>query len=283
MARAADKQAVETAARAARDGAQRERERHEAATRRFRLEAETAQKEAERCASLLNRAELVAARDKKEAEAALVAERAAFDATVAKRDAAIRELKVARDARFSRSGVSSRRAPPPQTRPDASSARRGANARRAGAGEARAREPRGVAESPKRDAFNRVNRVAETDADAAALESRQERQNQNARTSRRALLSRAGGVRDGASARTPPRRSRSRAANRPANRFRRFRKKEKKTKTKTKTTSAGARLPPVSLEDLEKSPSWQLQRRLESLEARAAALLLDEEEEAARR
>jgi hypothetical protein len=47
--------------------------------------------------------------------------------------------------------------------------------------------------------------------------------------------------------------------------------------------SFGARLPPVSLEDLEKSPSWQLQRRLESLEARAAALLLDEEEEAARR
>ena len=45
----------------------------------------------------------------------------------------------------------------------------------------------------------------------------------------------------------------------------------------------GARLPPVSREDLEKSPSWQLQRRLESLEARAAALLLDEEEEAARR
>jgi hypothetical protein len=45
----------------------------------------------------------------------------------------------------------------------------------------------------------------------------------------------------------------------------------------------GARCAPVSLEDLEKSPSWQLQRRLESLEARAAALLLDEEEEAARR
>ena len=44
-----------------------------------------------------------------------------------------------------------------------------------------------------------------------------------------------------------------------------------------------SRMLPVSLEDLEKSPSWQLQRRLESLEARAAALLLDEEEEAARR
>ena len=33
----------------------------------------------------------------------------------------------------------------------------------------------------------------------------------------------------------------------------------------------------VSRADLEASPSWQLQRRLRSLEARAAALLLDEE------
>ena len=35
----------------------------------------------------------------------------------------------------------------------------------------------------------------------------------------------------------------------------------------------------VSLEDLEKSPSWQLRRRLQSLEARAARLLEEEEEE----
>ena len=49
------------------------------------------------------------------------------------------------------------------------------------------------------------------------------------------------------------------------------------------TVGAHKSCAPVSLEDLEKSPSWQLQRRLESLEARAAALLLDEEEEAARR
>ena len=35
----------------------------------------------------------------------------------------------------------------------------------------------------------------------------------------------------------------------------------------------------VSRADLEASPSWQLQRRLRSLEARAAALLLDEEGE----
>jgi|TARA_B110000967_G_scaffold119079_1_gene121791 hypothetical protein len=46
---------------------------------------------------------------------------------------------------------------------------------------------------------------------------------------------------------------------------------------------APTELPSVSLADLEKSPSWQLQRRLTSLEARAAALLLDEEDEAARR
>ena len=37
----------------------------------------------------------------------------------------------------------------------------------------------------------------------------------------------------------------------------------------------------VTLADLEASPSWQLQRRLQSLERRAAALLDDEEEEAA--
>ena len=37
----------------------------------------------------------------------------------------------------------------------------------------------------------------------------------------------------------------------------------------------------VTLADLEASPSWQLQRRLQSLERRAAALLEDEEEEAA--
>ena len=35
----------------------------------------------------------------------------------------------------------------------------------------------------------------------------------------------------------------------------------------------------VSMEDLEKSPSWQLRRRLQSLEARAARLLEEEEEE----
>ena len=33
------------------------------------------------------------------------------------------------------------------------------------------------------------------------------------------------------------------------------------------------------MEDLEKSPSWQLRRRLQSLEARAARLLEEEEEE----
>ena len=58
---------------------------------------------------------------------------------------------------------------------------------------------------------------------------------------------------------------------------------EERKEDEDEDVSFGARLPPVSLEDLEKSPSWQLQRRLESLEARAAALLLDEEEEAARR
>ena len=37
----------------------------------------------------------------------------------------------------------------------------------------------------------------------------------------------------------------------------------------------------MTLADLEASPSWQLQRRLQSLERRAAALLEDEEEEGA--
>ena len=279
VARAADKQAVETAARAARDGAQRERERHEAATRRFRLEAETAQKEAERCASLLNRAELVAARDKKEAEAALVAERAAFDATVAKRDAAIRELKVARDALL-------------------------AERRELKASAAAADASRRVERAARRETLDALERVKHAPGSPAASPRAKSgtpligsigspkatptpprlSPAKSARTKTRAplgaLLSRAGGV-PGASARTPPSLTERRRTVREP--FSEVSEERKEGEDEDEDVSFGARLPPVSLEDLEKSPSWQLQRRLESLEARAAALLLDEEEEAARR
>ena len=279
VARAADKQAVETAARAARDGAQRERERHEAATRRFRLEAETAQKEAERCASLLNRAELVAARDKKEAEAALVAERAAFDATVAKRDAAIRELKVARDALL-------------------------AERRELKASAAAADASRRVERAARRETLDALERVKHAPGSPAASPRAKSgtpltgsigspkptptpprlSPAKSARTKTRAplgaLLSRAGGV-PGASARTPPSLTERRRTVREP--FSEVSEERKEDEDEDEDVSFGARLPPVSLEDLEKSPSWQLQRRLESLEARAAALLLDEEEEAARR
>ena len=279
VARAADKQAVETAARAARDGAQRERERHEAATRRFRLEAETAQKEAERCASLLNRAELVAARDKKEAEAALVAERAAFDATVAKRDAAIRELKVARDALL-------------------------AERRELKASAAAADASRRVERAARRETLDVLERVKHAPGSPAASPRAKSgtpligsigspkatptpprlSPAKSARTKTRAplgaLLSRAGGV-PGASARTPPSLTERRRTVREP--FSEVSEERKEGEDEDEDVSFGARLPPVSLEDLEKSPSWQLQRRLESLEARAAALLLDEEEEAARR
>ena len=92
-----------------------------------------------------------------------------------------------------------------------------------------------------------------------------------ARTPLRALLSRGGAV-SGASAPAAEEKRRDAGAGEPS------------SEERSESPSAfGARLPPVSLEDLEKSPSWQLQRRLESLEARAAALLLDEEAEATRR
>ena len=102
-----------------------------------------------------------------------------------------------------------------------------------------------------------------------------------------ALLSRAGGV-PGASARTPPSLAeRRRTVREPFSEVcsdaSSVSREGDDAKDDDEDVSFGARLPPVSLEDLEKSPSWQLQRRLESLEARAAALLLDEEEEAARR
>ena len=98
VADAADAAASASAARAARDGALRERERHEAESRRLRLEAETARKEAERFAAAARRAELTSARDRKESETVLVAERKVFDETITKRDSVIRELRVARDA-----------------------------------------------------------------------------------------------------------------------------------------------------------------------------------------
>ena len=280
VARAADKQTIVISERAACDGAQRERERHEASTRRFRLEAVTAQKEAERCASLLRRAELVAARGAKEFETTLNAERVAFDATVAKRDAAIRELKVARDALL-------------------------AERRELKANAAAADASRRVERAARRETLDALERVKHAPGSPASPRSPRAKSGtttpkatktpprflspaKNAgRTKTRAplgaLLSRAGGV-PGASARTP-RGERSRTVGEP---FSREVSEDASSVSREgddddEDVSFGARLPPVSLEDLEKSPSWQLQRRLESLEARAAALLLDEEEEAARR
>jgi myosin heavy subunit len=281
VARAADKQAIVFSERAARDGAQRERERHEASTRRFRLEAETAQKEAERCASLLRRAELVAARGKKEAETALVAERAAFDATVAKRDAAIRELKVARDAL-----LAERR----ELKASAAAADASRRVERAARRETldaleRVKHAPGSPASPRAKSGTTTPKATKTPPKTLSPA-------KSARTKTRAplgaLLSRAGGV-PGASASfsKTPRGERSRTVREPFSEVcsdaSSVSREGDDAKDDDEDVSFGARLPPVSLEDLEKSPSWQLQRRLESLEARAAALLLDEEEEAARR
>ena len=279
VARAADKQTIVVSERAACDGAQRERERHEASTRRFRLEAVTAQKEAERCASLLRRAELVAARGAKEFETTLNAERAAFDATVAKRDAAIRELKVARDAL-----LAERR----ELKANAAAADASRRVERAARRETldaleRVKHAPGSPASPRAKSGTTTPKATKT---PPRLSPAKNAGRTKTRAPLGALLSRAGGV-PGASARTPrgERGSRTLTVREP---FSREVSEDASCVSREgddddEDVSFGARLPPVSLEDLEKSPSWQLQRRLESLEARAAALLLDEEEEAARR
>jgi hypothetical protein len=278
VADAADAAASASAARAARDGALRERERHEAESRRLRLEAETARKEAERFAAAARRAELVAAKDRKESETVLVAERKVFDETITKRDSVIRELRVARDAllaerrelKANAAAADAGRRVERRARREtletlqrvagsapSSPARAAKTTHAFGATSLGASSPRGYMSpksmSPKSSPKKRLTNepfVSSKQKPSGSLGS---------------LLSRVGTV---SGERAPGRKKRDPLTESVGGSYEQI---------------VGARCAPVSLEDLEKSPSWQLQRRLESLEARAAALLLDEEEEAARR
>jgi hypothetical protein len=278
VADAADAAASASAARAARDGALRERERHEAESRRLRLEAETARKEAERFAAAARRAELVAAKDRKESETVLVAERKVFDETITKRDSVIRELRVARAAllaerrelKANAAAADAGRRVERRARREtletlervagsapSSPARAAKTTHAFGATSLGASSPRGYMSpksmSPKSSPKKRLTNepfVSSKPKPSGSLGS---------------LLSRVGTV---SGERAPGRKKRDPLTESVGGSYEQI---------------VGARCAPVSLEDLEKSPSWQLQRRLESLEARAAALLLDEEEEAARR
>ena len=275
VADAADAAASAAAARAARDGALRERERHEAETRRLRLEAETARKEAERFAASARRAEMVSARVERESETVLVAERKVFDETLAKRDSVIRELRVARDAL-----LAERR----ELKASAAAADAGRRVERRARRETletleRVAGPSSAPSSPARaakttHAFGASSPRSMTPRSMSPRSSPKRPTNEllvskkKPSSSLGALLSRAGTV-AGASAGSA--------------RMKRDARAESVGGSYEQTVGAHKSCAPVSLEDLEKSPSWQLQRRLESLEARAAALLLDEEEEAARR
>jgi hypothetical protein len=280
VADAADAAASASAARAARDGALRERERHEAESRRLRLEAETARKEAERFAAAARRAELVAAKDRKESETVLVAERKVFDETITKRDSVIRELRVARDAL-----LAERR----ELKANAAAADAGRRVERRArretletlervAGSAPS-SPARAAKTTSTYAFGATSLGASSPRGYMSPKSMSPKSSPKKRLTNEpfvsskpkpsgslgSLLSRVGTV---SGERAPGRKKRDPLTESVGGSYEQI---------------VGARCAPVSLEDLEKSPSWQLQRRLESLEARAAALLLDEEEEAARR
>ena len=271
MADAADAAASASAARAARDGALSERERHEAESRRLRLEAETARKEAERFAAAARRAELTSARDRKESETVLVAERKVFDETITKRDSVIRELRVARDAL-----LAERR----ELKANAAAADAGRRVERLARRETLETLQRvaGSAPSSPARAAKTTHAFGATSLGASSPRGYMSPKSMSPKSSPKKRLTNEPFV----SSKQKPSGSLGSLLSRVGTVS-----GERDPLTESVGGSyeqiVGARCAPVSLEDLEKSPSWQLQRRLESLEARAAALLLDEEEEAARR
>ena len=227
------------------------------------------------------RAELVAAKDRKESETVLVAERKVFDETITKRDSVIRELRVARDALLAerRELKASAAAADAGRRVERRARRETLETLERVAGSAPS-SPARAAKTTSTHAFGATSLGASSPRGYMSPKSMSPKSSPKKRLANEpfvsskqkpsgslgSLLSRVGTV---SGERAPGRRKRDPLTT--------------ESVGGSYEQIVGARCAPVSLEDLEKSPSWQLQRRLESLEARAAALLLDEEEEAARR
>ena len=273
VADAADTEIKQAVSNAVTITSKRLQETFEADSRRLRLAAETATREAERLGVKILRLEQLVVKTEQNCEIEIREERKLHEETIAKKESTIRELRLARDALL-------------------------AEQRELKASAAAAHATRRVEKVARRDTLETLERI---NASSPSFGTGRAAVNSAAFSSPIHSPARKTPTRRSAALVSPVKQKtslHSMLASQTRGEGEVTRSKTKRTLTKKMSrddpdlsfyapddmsSPPTSRMLPVSLEDLEKSPSWQLQRRLESLEARAAALLLDEEEEAARR